>query len=37
MISAFPANIVARNCKYEIKAYFDGKDMYDKDTKDFKV
>ncbi|MCI8778397.1 MAG: LemA family protein [Bacilli bacterium] len=37
LIHKFPSNIVALICRYEHKNYFDGKDMTDDDTEDFKV
>ena len=33
----FPSNIVAFISRYKQKTYFDGKDMNDDDTKDFKI
>ena len=36
-IRTFPSNIVAKLSGYKVKPYFDGKDMYDKNTKDFKL
>lgn len=37
MVRVFPSNLVALVCKYKSKLYFDGKDMSDDDTKDFKL
>lgn len=37
MTRTFPSNLVAKISGYKVKPYFDGKDMYDKDTKDFKL
>lgn len=37
LIHRFPSNIVAVICRYKHKNYFDGKDMTDDDTEDFKV
>ncbi len=37
MTRTFPSNIVAKISGYKVRPYFDGKDMYDKDTKDFKL
>lgn len=37
LVSKFPSNIVSRFMKLKEKKYFDGKDMYDKNTKDFKI
>ncbi len=37
LIRKFPSNIVAKFSGYKIKPYYDGKDMYDNDTKDFKL
>lgn len=36
-IRKFPSIIVAKICKYKQKTYFDGKDMTDEDTEDFKL
>lgn len=36
-IKTFPSNIVAKICGYKIKTYYDGKDMYDDITNDFKI
>jgi len=33
----FPSKIVALILKLNEKRYFDGKNMYDKNTKDFKI
>ncbi len=37
LVSKFPSNIVAKIMRLKEKKYFDGKDMYDKNTKDFKI
>ena len=37
LVRVFPSNLVALVCKYKSKLYFDGKDMTDDDTKDFKL
>lgn len=37
MILKFPSRIVALIIKSKLKTYFDGKDMYDKNIKDFKI
>lgn len=37
MTRTFPSNLVAKLSGYKVKPYFDGKDMYDKNTKDFKL
>ncbi len=37
LVSKFPSNIVAKTMKLKIKKYFDGKDLYDKNIKDFKI
>lgn len=37
MVKSFPTNIVALFFKFKPKLYFDGKDMEDDDTKDFKL
>ncbi len=37
MVKSFPSNIVALFFKFKSKLYFDGKDMSDDDTKDFKL
>ena len=37
LINKFPSNLVALICRYSHKNYFDGKDMTDDDTEDFKV
>ncbi len=36
-IRKFPSILVAKICKYKQKPYFDGKDMTDEDTEDFKL
>lgn len=36
-IRTFPSNIVAKLCGYKQKTYFDGKDMFDDKTNDFKL
>lgn len=36
-IRKFPSIIVSKICKYKQKPYFDGKDMTDEDTEDFKL
>ena len=37
MVRTFPSIIVAKLSGYKVRPYFDGKDMYDKNTKDFKL
>ena len=37
LVTKFPSKIIAILLKYEEKAYFDGKDMYDENIKDFKI
>ena len=37
MVKSFPSNIIALFFKFKSKLYFDGKDMSDDDTKDFKL
>lgn len=37
MTRTFPSNLVAKISGYKVKPYFDGKDMYDKNIKDFKL
>ena len=37
LVRVFPSNIVAKVCKYKQKLYFDGKDMSDDVTNDFKL
>jgi len=37
LVSKFPSKIVASILHVREKSYFDGKDMYDKNTKDFKI
>lgn len=37
LVHKFPSNLVGFICKYNHKNYFDGKDMTDDDTEDFKV
>lgn len=37
LISKFPSRIIAVIMNLKEKRYFDGKDMYDKNTKDFKI
>ena len=37
LVSKFPSNIVAKIMQLDEKKYFDGKDMYDKNIKDFKI
>ena len=37
MVKSFPSNIIALIFKFKSKLYFDGKDMSDEDTKDFKL
>lgn len=36
-VKTFPSMIVSKICKYKIKTYFDGKDMSDEITNDFKL
>ncbi len=36
-VSTFPSNLVAKVCGYKIRTYYDGKDMYDDVTNDFKI
>lgn len=37
IVKSFPSNIIALFFKFKSKLYFDGKDMNDDDTKDFKL
>ncbi len=37
LVKKFPSNIIAKISRYKTKTYFDGKDMEDEDTKDFKL
>ena len=37
LVRTFPSNIVAKIAGYSVKTYFDGKDMSDDDTQDFKL
>ncbi|MBP3765572.1 MAG: LemA family protein [Bacilli bacterium] len=37
LVRTFPSNIVAKISRYKTKTYFDGKNMEDDDTKDFKL
>lgn len=37
LVRSFPSNIVAKISRYKTKTYFDGKNMEDEDTKDFKL
>lgn len=37
LVKKFPSNIIAKISRYKAKTYFDGKDMEDDDTKDFKL
>ena len=37
LVTKFPSNIVAKTMRSKEKPYFDGKDMYDKNIKDFKI
>lgn len=37
LVRRFPSTIVAKVCHYKEKPYFDGKDMNDEDTQDFKL
>ena len=37
LVHKFPSNLVGLICKYNHKNYFDGKDMTDDDSEDFKV
>ena len=37
LVRTFPSNIVAKVSKYKIRTYFDGKDMNDNITNDFKL
>ncbi|MCI9110823.1 MAG: LemA family protein [Bacilli bacterium] len=37
LVKRFPSNIIALIFKFKTKLYFDGKDMSDDDTKDFKL
>ena len=37
LVCKFPSNLVAKTMKLKIKKYFDGKDLYDKNIKDFKI
>lgn len=37
LTKVFPSNVVGKISKYKTKTYFDGKNMEDEDTKDFKL
>ena len=37
LVKRFPSNLVAKLSNYKTKTYFDGKNMEDEDTKDFKL
>ena len=37
LVKRFPSNLVAKVSNYKVKTYFDGKNMEDDDTKDFKL
>lgn len=37
LVSKFPSSIVAKTMRLKEKKYFDGKNMYDKNIKDFKI
>ena len=37
LVKRFPSNLVAKLSHYKTKTYFDGKNMEDEDTKDFKL
>lgn len=37
LVKRFPSNLVAKISHYKTKTYFDGKNMEDEDTKDFKL
>lgn len=37
LVRSFPSNIIGKLAGYKVKNYFDGKDMNDEDTKDFKL
>lgn len=37
LVKKFPSNMVAKVSRYKTRTYFDGKDMEDDDTKDFKL
>jgi len=37
IVRKFPSNLVAKICRYHTRTYFDGKNMEDDDTKDFKL
>lgn len=37
LVRKFPSNIIAKFCHYKVKPYFDGKNMYDDNVKDFKL
>lgn len=37
LVKKFPSNMVAKISRYKTRTYFDGKDMEDDDTKDFKL
>lgn len=37
LVKRFPSNMVAKVSRYKTRTYFDGKDMEDDDTKDFKL
>lgn len=36
-IKKFPSDIIAKMSKFKVRPYFDGKDMFDDNTKDFKL
>ena len=36
-VRTFPSNVIAKMCGYKVKTYYDGKDMYDDITNDFKM
>ena len=37
LVTKFPSKIIAIILRYKEKSYFDGKDLYDENTKDFKI
>lgn len=36
-VKKFPSDIIAKISKFKVRPYFDGKDMFDDNTKDFKL
>ena len=37
LIKSFPTNIISKIHKFKLRSYFDGKNMFDEDIKDFKL